>query len=65
MGLENLHRQNREFGNKKKWLVFKGGMKLRRGGGGVGYWPDEGSAKRGIIRGDGERPLSTLDPTFS
>ncbi len=34
MGLENLHRQNRELGNTKKWLVFKRGMNVRKGGGG-------------------------------
>ncbi len=36
MGLENLHRQNRELGNTKKWLVFKGGMNVRRGGSVIG-----------------------------
>ncbi len=31
---------------------------------GVGTWGDECSAKNGVIRGDGERPLSILDQFF-
>ncbi len=28
-------------------------------------WEDEFSIQHDVIRGDGERPLSTLDPVFS
>ncbi len=41
-----------------------GGIKVE-GGGKVMNWGDECSVNRGIIRGDGERFLSKLDPTVS
>ncbi len=36
-----------------------------REGGGVDSWEDECFVMRGLIRGDGERLLSKLSPTFS
>ncbi len=59
MGLVKPHKQNRESDT----LILMGGMKMERRK--VGNCGDECSIKIEIIRGDGKRLLSTLDPTFS
>ncbi len=72
--MKKLQRQRKELVNMKKLQMLMGRMKVAGGGGYLGRCVlrlkpgphnDVCSAKSGIIRGDGERPLSKRVPTFS
>ncbi len=49
----------------QEMVTVNGWYEGEGGGGLLGDWGNKGSVKSGIIRGDGERLLSTFDPTFS